>query len=143
MAYSIGLMGRVLEIQNYKPLNKSIVLDGSLDVITCYIGLHHCPEEKLAPFITSLYAALRAGGSFIIRDHDVRTAEMAMFVSLVHTVFNLGLNESWEFEKNDFKNFKPAHKWAEIITSIGFKDAGQRILQDKDPSDNTLMLFTK
>ena len=80
---------------------------------------------------------------FIIRDHDVRTPEMAVFVSLVHTVFNLGLNESYEFEKNDFKNFKSANEWSRIISLSGFKDAGDRILQDKDPSHNTLMLFTK
>ena len=136
-------LGNFIDIQNYITLNKSIVPDGSLDVITCYIGLHHCPEEKLDPFIASLYAGLRRGGSFIIRDHDVRSAEMTIFVSLVHTVFNLGLNESWEFEKNDFKNFKSVEEWSRIISRAGFKDAGQRILQDKDPSDNTLMLFTK
>ena len=62
---------------------------------------------------------------------------------MVHTVFNVGLNETWEFEAKDFKNFKPTDEWAAIIEKCGFRDAGKRILQDKDPSDNTLMLFTK
>jgi len=136
-------LGSFVDIRNYEPLNIAEVANESLDVITCYIGLHHCPEQKLAPFITSLYNALRPGGKFIIRDHDVRNEEMATFVSLVHTVFNLGLNESWEFEKKDYKNFKSAEEWSRIISQCGFRDAGQRILQDKDPSDNTLMLFTK
>jgi SAM-dependent methyltransferase len=139
----LSKLGTFVNINNYEPISTSVIPDVSLDVVTCYIGLHHCPEAKLDGFIKSIHRILRPGGAFIIRDHDVKTAEMATFVSLVHTVFNVGLNETWEFEANDFKNFKPADEWAAIIEKAGFKDAGKRVLQDKDPSDNTLMLFTK
>ncbi|MDB5014433.1 MAG: class SAM-dependent methyltransferase [Daejeonella sp.] len=139
----LSKLGNFIDIKQYAPLNSAVIADESLDLITCYIGVHHCPEEKLNPFISSLYKSLRTGGMFIIRDHDVRTPEMAVFVSLVHTVFNLGLNETYEFEKNDYKNFKPADEWSRIISLLGFTDNGNRILQDKDSSDNTLMLFTK
>ncbi|GAC1304394.1 MAG: hypothetical protein NVSMB24_11730 [Mucilaginibacter sp.] len=138
----IARLGNFINIDNYSPISVNIA-DCSLDVVTCYIGLHHCPLAKLDGFAKSINRILRPGGAFVIRDHDVKTAEMSTFVSLVHTVFNIGLNESWEFENKDFKNFKPADEWAAIIEKAGFKDAGKRILQDKDPSDNTLMLFTK
>jgi SAM-dependent methyltransferase len=137
----LGKLGAFIDLNNYDPI--TAIPAESLDVITCYIGLHHCPPAKLDAFIGSIHRLLRAGGSFIIRDHDVTTPQMATFVSLVHTVFNVGLNESWEFEKKDLKNFRPADEWAAIISKAGFKDAGDRILQDKDPSDNTLMLFIK
>ena len=137
----LGKLGTFVDLDNYEPI--STIADNSLDVVTCYIGLHHCRPEKLDGFLQSINRILRPGGSFVIRDHDVKTPEMATFVSLVHTVFNVGLNESWDFEQRDFKNFKPADEWAKIISAAGFKDAGKRILQDKDPSDNTLMLFTK
>ncbi|HTK20524.1 MAG TPA: methyltransferase domain-containing protein [Mucilaginibacter sp.] len=127
---------------DYSPLTEQVAKE-SLDVVTCYIGLHHCPVAKLHGFVASIYNILRSGGLFIIRDHNVTTPQMATFVSLVHTVFNLGLNESWEFEQKDFKNFKSADEWSSIISKAGFKDEGKRILQDKDPSDNTLMLFKK
>jgi len=136
-------LGTFINIQDYAPISEETIASSSLDLITCYIGLHHCPDEKLGSFIKSLHRVLRPGGMFIIRDHDVRTPVMATFVSLVHTVFNLGSNETWEFEKNDFKNFKSADEWSRIICEPGFKDSGKRLLQDKDPSDNTLMLFTK
>jgi SAM-dependent methyltransferase len=139
----LGKLGTFVDINGYDPINSSIIPDASLDVVTCYIGLHHCPVAKLDGFVKSINRILRSGGSFIIRDHNVKTPEMATFVSLVHTVFNVGLNETWEFEAKDFKNFKPADEWAAIIEKGGFKDAGKRILQDKDPSDNTLMVFTK
>jgi len=139
----LGKLGTFVDINGYDPISSSIIPDASLDVVTCYIGLHHCPVAKLDGFVKSIYRILRPNGSFVIRDHNVKTPEMAIFVSLVHTVFNVGLNETWEFEAKDFKNFKPADEWAAIIEKGGFKDAGKRILQDKDPSDNTLMLFTK
>ena len=139
----LGKLGTFVDINGYGPISSSITPDASLDVVTCYIGLHHCPVSKLDGFVKSINRILRPGGSFVIRDHNVRTPEMATFVSLVHTVFNVGLNEAWEFEAKDFKNFKPADEWAAIIEQAGFKDTGKRILQDKDPSDNTLMLFTK
>jgi len=139
----LGKLGNFVDINGYNPISSLTIPDASLDVVTCYIGLHHCPIAKLDGFVESIYRILRPGGSFVIRDHNVKTPEMATFVSLVHTVFNVGLNETWEFEARDFKNFKSADEWAAIIGQAGFKDAGKRILQDKDPSDNTLMLFTK
>ncbi|HEX8019338.1 methyltransferase domain-containing protein [Mucilaginibacter sp.] len=137
----LGKLGTFIDINSYEPIGA--IAENSVDVVTCYIGLHHCPVARLDGFVASIYRVLRPGGSFIIRDHDVKSAEMATFVSLVHTVFNVGLNETLDFEKKDFKNFKSADEWATIISKAGFKDAGKRILQDKDPSDNTLMLFTK
>jgi SAM-dependent methyltransferase len=138
----IAKLGTFIDINAYDPISTAIA-DNSLQVVTCYIGLHHCPPAKLSSFIRSIYRVTQPGGSFIIRDHDVKTPEMATFVSLVHTVFNVGLNETWEFEYNDSKNFRPADEWSAMIEKEGFKDAGKRVLQDKDPSDNTLMLFTK
>jgi len=139
----LGKLGTFVDIKGYEPVDSSVISDASLDVVSCYIGLHHCPIARLDGFVKSINRILRSGGSFVIRDHNVKTPEMATFVSLVHTVFNVGLNETWEFEGKDFKNFKSADEWAAIIEKAGFKDSGKRILQDKDPSDNTLMLFTK
>ena len=128
---------------NYQPISQSQIADDSIDVITCHIGLHHCPLELFDGYIKSLHRILRKGGLFIMRDHDVKTPEMATFVSLVHTVFNLGLNVSWETDNAEFICFKSIDEWSKLISTYGFKDSGERILQDKDPSDNTLVSFTK
>ena len=68
---------------------------------------------------------------------------MEDFVSLVHTVFNLGLNEPWEIDEKEYRNFHSVSYWKEHIEQFGFKDAGHRILQANDPSENTLLLFVK
>ena len=137
----LSKIGTFIPLNDYEPITQ--ITDESLDVITCHIGLHHCPPEKLEGYIKSLHRVLRKGGLFIMRDHDVKSPEMATFVSLVHTVFNLGLNETWEKDHSEFKAFKSVDEWSKIVTSYGFEDHGKRILQDKDPSDNTLIAFTK
>jgi SAM-dependent methyltransferase len=128
---------------DYSPIKATDIPDESIDLVTCHIGLHHCPHDLLTGYMQSVNRVLRKGGLFIIRDHDVKTPEMATFVSLVHTVFNLGLKVSWETDISEFKSFKSIDEWSKIIVSYGFKDLGKRILQDRDPSDNTLVSFIK
>ena len=139
----IPKIGEFLDISDYQPIAADKIPDESVDMVTCYIGLHHCKPEKLDPFVLSIRRILRPGGVFVMRDHDVRTAEMHTFVSLVHTVFNLGLKVDWEVEAADTKIFKSADEWAAYLCERGFRDNGKRILQDGDPSLNTLMAFTK
>jgi SAM-dependent methyltransferase len=137
----ISKIGTFFPLNNYQPIQE--IPAESLDLITCHIGLHHCPPELLEGYLKSIHRILRKGGRFIIRDHDVKTSEMATFVSLVHSVFNLGLGISWEQDSSEFKSFKSIDEWSKIINAHGFQDSGSRILQDKDPSDNTLISFTK
>jgi SAM-dependent methyltransferase len=111
--------------------------------VTCYIGLHHCPREKLAEYIQSIHRALRPGGFFVLRDHDAGTEEMKTFCSLVHTVFNAGLGVSWEEDRKELRLFEGFDFWAEQIVQAGFEDSGKRLLQEHDPSLNTLGCFVR
>jgi SAM-dependent methyltransferase len=138
----VSKIGKFLPL-TYRPISEAEIPNESLDLVTCHIGLHHCPPELLDGYIKSIHRILRSGSLFIMRDHDVKNSEMGTFVSLVHTVFNLGLNVSWETDHSEFKSFKSIDDWSKIISAHGFKDSGERILQDKDPSDNTLISFTK
>jgi SAM-dependent methyltransferase len=127
----------------YHPISETEIANESIDLVTCHIGLHHCPHELLEGFIKSINRILRKGGLFILRDHDVITPQMATFVSLVHSVFNLGLNVPWEKNSSEFKSFKSIEEWSSIVSNYGFKEKGERILQDRDPSNNTLIAFIK
>ncbi|GAB3990839.1 hypothetical protein GCM10028807_18910 [Spirosoma daeguense] len=135
--------GTFIESHDFDPISPSEIPDASVDLVTCLIGLHHTRPEKLPGFLASIHRILRPGGWFILRDHDVKTSDMATFVSLVHTVFNLGLNIDWETDQKDYKDFKPIDDWSNHITKAGFTDGGKRLLQTNDPSDNTMVLFTK
>lgn len=140
--------GQLFKIGQFAPLNdyapiSEIIADASVEVVTCYIGLHHIPLDKLQPFMRSIHRVLKPGGSFILRDHDVTSPQMDKLVSLAHTVFNGGLSLPWEANKNELRFFVPVAEWSARLQSIGFTDSGKRLLQAHDPSDNMLMLFTK
>ncbi len=139
----IAKIGTYINLNHYAPINEKDIPSESVDLVTCHIGLHHCPVEKLQAFIQSINRILRKGGAFILRDHDVKNENMVAFCALVHTVFNLGTNVKWETNANEFRSFKPVEEWSKLVSQYGFTDSGKRILQDKDPSDNTLMQFIK
>lgn len=128
---------------DYQPLDAKGIAPQSIDLVTCYIGLHHAPKELLDGFVRSIHKILRPGGMFIIRDHDCKTPEMCTFVSLVHTVFNCGLDVKWPDNQKEFKAFDSVQAWSDYVTARGFRDVGVRLLQANDPSDNTLMAFVR
>ena len=128
---------------DYIPLDEKGIAAGSLDLVTCYIGLHHSPEERLDGFVRSLWRVLRPGGLFLIRDHDAGDKPMQVFCSLVHTVFNLGLKVNWSDNQREVRRFAAAETWSEYLVARGFRDLGPRLLQANDPSKNTLMAFEK
>lgn len=138
----LSKFGTFIPLQDYAPLTEEIP-DQSIDLLTCYIGLHHIPLAKLLPFIASIQRVLRPGGYFILRDHDCTDADMKTFVSFIHTVFNMGTNVSWQENQQEFRHFRSIAEWSEILNQQGFEERGERLLQEGDPSDNCLLLFIK
>jgi FAD/FMN-containing dehydrogenase len=138
----LAKIGSFVAMENYAPIS-STVADASLDLVTCYIGLHHAPLDRLEAFVRSIIRVLRPGGIFVLRDHDVASPAMNDFVSLVHTVFNAGLNETWETNTRELRHFRSVADWVDYLRAQGLRDMGMRLFQANDPSDNVLMGFVK
>ncbi len=139
----IAKMGAFVDLNHYAPISPDDIPDNSVDLVTCYIGLHHCAPEKLSAYVASIARILRKDGLFIVRDHAVDTPEMGRFVSLIHTVFNAGTGETWETNAAEPRFFNRIEHWVNAVEQQGFKDLGQRLLQKNDPSDNVLMAFRR
>jgi SAM-dependent methyltransferase len=137
----IGKIGTFFHL-DYQPISAQIAAN-SLDLVTCHIGLHHCPVELLPGFVESIRRILKPGGLFIMRDHDVNSEGMRVFASLVHTVFNLGLHETWSKNEEEYRSFRSVGEWVSLLENSGFTDLKFRILQLNDPSLNTLLAFAK
>ncbi len=136
-------VGEFFELKEYRPIDEAIIADASLDLVSCYIGLHHCSPEEIDAYLASINRILRDGGIFILRDHDAETPEMKTFVSLVHTVFNAGLGISWEKNHQEKRFFNGIDHWINLLQNHGFEPIGKQLLQDHDPSKNTLIAFVK
>ncbi|WP_255429133.1 class I SAM-dependent methyltransferase [Ramlibacter albus] len=135
-------IGRFVPLDDYAPLPKDLPA-GGFQLVTAYIGLHHCPLEKFDAFMQSIVRLLPAGGVFIVRDHDVTSDDMNTFVSLAHTVFNAGLGVPWATNQAELRFFRPVDDWVATLARCGLRHTGERLLQAHDPSDNVLMAFRK
>ena len=135
-------IGRYLPLNNDEPLPAAIP-DASVDLVTCYMGLHRIPLDRLDAFVRSIVRVLRPGAVFILREHDVTTPAMHTFVSLVHTVFNAGRHQSWDANRREGRHFRPIAGWVAYLGERGLRDKGLRELQANDPSDNVLLTFNK
>jgi len=139
----INKLGHTFLLNNYDPISENQISSNSVDLVTCYIGLHHCPLDKLNAFARSIGRILKTGGSFIVRDHDVTTPEMHTFVCLIHTIFNAGLNIPWSENASELRHFTSIDKIVSLLKEEGFLFSGKKLLQNHDPSLNTLMEFVK
>lgn len=139
----IKKIGQFIPLDNYNPHALDSIPDASIDVVTCYIGLHHAPLDRLDGFVRSLWRVLRKEGSLIVRDHDVDSAQMRAFVSLAHTVFNAGLGVAWEINASELRHWTSAVRLVSYLQERGFQHNGKKLLQNHDPSINMLMQFVK
>ena len=135
--------GSHVSLRSWLPIMSPRLSDESLDLITCFVGLHNCPPEHLETFLFSVVRLLRPGGMFVLRDYDVPSAEKRVFVSVTRAVVNAGTGMTWQDNIGEVRNFASLSYWSEYLESYGLKDTGMHMPQMDDPSDNTLMGFVK
>jgi len=139
----IAIGATYIPFADYRTKYSEIIPNESLDLVTNYIGFHHCPLALRIPFISSIRDTLRPGGKLILRDHDCNTEEQKTLVALAHDVFNMGTNESWAYNSSEIRNFYSLDFICKFVEQVGFKFDKRTLFQEGDPTKNALMLFTK
>lgn len=140
---SWSMLGTALDWTDYAPISSQQIPAGSLDLITVYIGFHHCAIDGRVAFIESLRDALSPQGVLILRDHDVTDDSMQHLVGLAHDVFNVGTDETWAYNEQERRNFYPLAYIVQLLEQHGFRAAPGRLLQEGDPTRNTLLNFSR
>ena len=135
-------VGRFLPLGNYDPLDDAIA-DESLDLVSNFIGFHHCPDDRLQGFLQSIHRVLRPGGRLLVREHDVASPTMDTFVALAHDVFNAGVRLSWTDNAAEVRGFRSVAAWTRIIEAVGFVRNDTLLMQRHDPTDNMLLDFRR
>lgn len=139
----ISIGAEYIELADYNTKYSEIIENDSLDLVTVYIGFHHCPVGLREPFISSIRDTMRMGGKLILRDHDCHDKDQETMVALAHDVFNMGTKESWEYNAHETRNFYSLDFIIQFVEKIGFQFEEQTLYQEGDPTKNALMLFTK
>ena len=139
----ITKIGTHIDMGNYSSNFAKIIPGNSLDLVTVFIGFHHCPIEKREEFISSVRSVIKPGGKLILRDHDAHNEDMWRMAALAHDTFNAGIDENWQFNSDELRNFYSLRFITDYLENIGFKHDGQIYFQRGDPTCNGLMGFTK
>ena len=135
---------KIIPFNNYDPISNDQIADSSVDMVVCFIGLHHIPFDKIDIFIASIKRILRPGGVFLLRDHDAHNEEIFKLAYAAHTVFNAIIEQSSDdTEAHEIRNFQPLHHWIELLKNNGFEVGDERIVQQNDPTCNTMIKFIK
>lgn len=136
-------IGKFVEMGDYVTDFTRVINPGSLDLVTVYIGFHHCPLEKRDGFITSVRDLIRPGGKLILRDHDAKNEDMLHIAALAHDTFNAGTHEQWQTNESEVRNFYSLKYIIEYLAKRGLRYDGKVLFQEGDPTRNGLMAFTR
>ncbi len=136
-------IGQHIDMGNYSTQFANIIPHNSLDMVTVFIGFHHCPLETRQSFISSVRDVLRPGGTLILRDHDCDDEDAWRMAALAHDTFNAGTDETWQFNADELRNFYSMRFIVNYIKDIGFKHNKQLLFQRGDPTRNGLTAFVK
>lgn len=137
---------RFVPLNDYAPLAKKQFADNSVDMVTCFIGLHHVPDNKIEEFIASLNRVLRPGGSFLLVDHDIRNEETREMASLAHSIYNAVMGVPVAEEMNEIRNFRSLQHWQDLLAKHGFEmkvSTPKKMVRAGDPTENTMVRFVK
>jgi SAM-dependent methyltransferase len=134
---------RFVPLRDFEPIVEEQIASSSMDMVSCFIGLHHTPEDKLNAFVQSIHRVLRPGGSFILMDHDVKDQKLDDLAHVVHSVFNAATGVSPEEEKQECRRFRSLADWTELLKRHGFERVSEPLMRHGDSTLNSVVRFKK
>lgn len=139
----LSKVGKFISLGHYDPAIFGSIPKASLELVTVYIGFHHCPVPLRANFFSAIREVMKPGAALIVRDHQVDSRAMWHTVALAHDVFNMGTSIPWATNERELRNFYSLDALDGMLSKAGFRSDGRRLLQEGDPTHNTLMLYQK
>lgn len=139
----LAKIGTHIDMGDYSSEFANVIPKNSLDLVTVYIGFHHCPLTKREEFISSVRDVISPGGTLILRDHDAKDEDAWRMAALAHDTFNAGIEESWQFNQEELRHFYSLQFITGYLEDLGFRHSRQLYFQEGDPTRNGLTSFTK
>ena len=139
----LAKIGTHIDMGNYSTRFADVIPHNSLDMVTVFIGFHHCPLETRHEFISAVRDVLRPGGVLILRDHDCHDEDAWRMAALAHDTFNAGTAETWQFNADELRNFYSIRFIIDLVEGLGMDNNNMLLYQPGDPTRNALTAFRK
>lgn len=139
----LAKIGTHIDMGNYSTEFANIIPHNSLDMVTVFIGFHHCPLDTRRQFISAVRDVIRPGGVMILRDHDCYNEDAWRMAALAHDTFNAGTEESWQYNADELRNFYSIRYIIDLVEDTGFRNNNMLLFQPGDPTRNGLTAFRK
>ena len=136
-------IGQYVDMGQYSSAFSKTIKHNSLDLVTVYIGFHHCPLTKREEFISAVRDVIKPGGTLILRDHDAKNEDNWRIAALAHDTFNAGTKASLKSNHNEVRNFYSLNYIIAYLGKLGLRYEGKVLFQKGDPTRNGLMAFTR
>lgn len=130
-------------LENYRPLDPNKLENSSVELVSCFKGLHHVKPEELEDFVKSIHRVLKPGGTFILRDHNAADENVTALAHVVHSLVNAANKDSWKIENSEVRNFHDLPYWQSLLERNGFRLVSDGMVRPGDPTQNTLLRFEK
>ena len=123
---------------DFRALPEVPIPSQSIDLVVCYMGLHHLPQERLRDFLRMVYRILRPNGLFIFREHHAYE-ELKPLLDVAHMVFNVVTGVDELTESKEIRAFRTVEQWRSIVREVGFEDTFIYDEQPDDPTDDIMI----
>ncbi|CAF1078154.1 unnamed protein product [Adineta steineri] len=89
----------LLQLRSLTYLKDVPIPSQSIDLVVCYMGLHHLPQNQLEIFLKMIYRILRPNGLFLFREHN-DYKELIPLLYVAHMVCNVVTGVDYKSEIN-------------------------------------------
>ncbi|UJR14480.1 hypothetical protein I4U23_001477 [Adineta vaga] len=127
---------------NFSNLTDVPIPSESIDLVVCYMGLHHLPQDQLKIYFQMIHRILRPNGLFLFREHHAYE-ELKPLLDVAHMVFNAVTRVDYESEINEIRAFRTIEQWRSCLRQAGFQDTFVYNEQEDDPTDDIMIVVRK
>lgn len=114
-------------------INNNYPADGSIDLITAFVSLHHISDLDNA--LSRIYRWLRPGGLLIIREHDCGGDDsLRDYLNLIHAY--LSVREYGDCDTDALYagiKYRSFYEWDRILSSVGFSRVRHETYRTHNP----------
>ena len=135
--------GSTFQFQTYDGRNVPFP-DDTFDLVTVFMAAHHFSDFEAT--LSSVRKVLKRSGTLIVREHDVQSKAMGVFLDLVHALYMTVVGDEMQpaefanlYSRGEFARYQSLNDWVTLFAAHGF--TCQRKIDTGDMFNSGYLVF--